>query len=65
MYRADHRLRILENGVLRKMFGPESEGKKGSWRVVELFCYLCSSATEIRWMRGVWHVERMGKKIRR
>jgi hypothetical protein len=30
--REEHRLRVLENGVLRKIFGPKREGVTGEWR---------------------------------
>jgi hypothetical protein len=65
MYREDHRLRVSKNGLLRKMFGSEREGIKGAGGLHNegLHCYLYSSATAIRTMRGVWYVEGMGKKI--
>jgi hypothetical protein len=30
--REEHRLRVFENRVLRKIFGPKKDGVKGGWR---------------------------------
>jgi hypothetical protein len=30
--REEHRLRVLENGVLRKLFGPKKDEVTGNWR---------------------------------
>ena len=30
--REEHRLRVFENRVLRRIFGPKREGVKGEWR---------------------------------
>jgi hypothetical protein len=40
----DHRLRVLENGVLRRMFGPKTEAVIGGWRDLynEELLNLCS-----------------------
>jgi hypothetical protein len=32
MLREGHRLGVFENGVLRKIFGPEEEEVTGGWR---------------------------------
>ena len=30
--REEHRLRVFENGVLRRIFGPKRDGVTGEWR---------------------------------
>ena len=30
--REEHRLRVFENRVLRRIFGPKKDGVKGEWR---------------------------------
>jgi hypothetical protein len=63
----EHRLRVFENRVLRKVFGPKRE-EDGSWRKLhndELY-NLYSSPNIIRViksrrLRGVGHVSRMGE----
>jgi hypothetical protein len=65
--RKEHRLRVFENRVLRKIFGPERE-EDGSWRKLhndELHSLYSSpnifrviKATRLRW-EG--HVARMGR----
>jgi hypothetical protein len=65
--REEHRLRVLENNVLRRMFGPKRE-KDGSWRKFysdELHS-LYSSPNIVRMikarrLRWVGHVARMGE----
>jgi predicted transglutaminase-like protease len=32
MFREEHRLRMFENRVLRRIFGPKREGVTGEWR---------------------------------
>jgi len=32
MLKEEHRLRVFENGVMRKMFGPKREEITGGWR---------------------------------
>jgi hypothetical protein len=57
--REGHRLRVFENRVLRKIFGPKKE-KDGSWRKlhnVELHD-LYSSLRSMKW---AGHVARMGE----
>jgi len=43
--REAHRLRMFENSVLRKIFGPKRDEVTGEWRRLhkEEFYYLCSS----------------------
>jgi hypothetical protein len=63
----EHRLRIFENGVLRRMFGPKRE-EDGSWRKLhndELHNLYSSpnivrviKSRRLRWAR---HVARMGE----
>jgi hypothetical protein len=66
--REEHRLRVFENRVLRRIFGPTSDEVTGEWRKLhngELH-NLCSSPDIIRQiksrrMRWVGHVARMGE----
>jgi hypothetical protein len=32
--REEHRLRVFENGVLRRIFGPKRDEVKGGWRIL-------------------------------
>jgi hypothetical protein len=62
----EHRLRVFENWLLRKIFGPERDEVTGEWRMEELHD-LYSSPSIIRivksWrMRWAGHVARMGEK---
>jgi hypothetical protein len=64
--REEHRVRVFENRVLRKIFGPKRDEETGGWRKLhnkELH-NLCSSSsvTKSRWMRWAGHVARMGEK---
>jgi hypothetical protein len=65
--REEHRLRVFENRVLRRIFGPKSE-VDGSWRKLhnDEFHSLYSSPNIVRMiksrrMRGAGHVARMGE----
>jgi hypothetical protein len=65
--REEHRLRVSENRVLRKIFGPKRE-EDGSWRKLhndELHSLYSSSKVvrviKSRRMRWVGHVARMGR----
>jgi hypothetical protein len=67
--REDHRLRVFENRVLRRIFGPKRDEVTGEWRKLhnEDFCDLYSSPSIIRIiksrrMRWAGHVARMGEK---
>jgi hypothetical protein len=64
--REEHRLRVFENRVLRKIFGPKRE-EDGSWRKLhnDELHDLCSSPNTFRVikprrMRWAGHVARMG-----
>jgi hypothetical protein len=66
--REEHRLRIFENRVSRRIFGPKRE-EDGSWRNLyndELQClYTSPNITRViksRRMRWAGHVARMGRK---
>jgi hypothetical protein len=65
--REEHRLRVFENTVLRRIFGPKRD-EDGSWRKLhndELHSMYSSSNTfrviKSRRMRWAGHVARMGK----
>jgi hypothetical protein len=64
----EHRLRVFENRVLRRIFGPEREEDE-SWRKLhnDEIHSLCSSPNIVRMiksrtMRWVGHVARMGRE---
>jgi hypothetical protein len=66
--REDHRLRVFENRVLRRIFGPERDEVTGEWRKLlsEELHNLYSSPDIIRQvksrrMRWAGHVARMGE----
>jgi hypothetical protein len=66
----EHRLRVLENRVLRRIFGPKGEGVVGSWRrlhIEELHNLYTSPdivpMIKSRMMIWVWQVARMGELI--
>jgi hypothetical protein len=66
--REEHRLRVLENRVLRRIFGPKRDEVTGEWRKlhnVELRDLFSSPAiiriTKSRMMRWVGHVAGMGR----
>jgi hypothetical protein len=48
--REERRLRVFENGVLRRIFGPKRDEVRGEWRKLhkEEFGDLYSSANSIR-----------------
>jgi hypothetical protein len=67
--REEHRLRVFENRVLRRIFGPKRDEVTGEWRKLhnEELCDLYSSPSIIRIikprrMRWAGHLARMGKK---
>jgi hypothetical protein len=67
--REEHKLRVFENRVLRKIFGSKRDGVKGGWRKLhnEELYNLYSSPSIIRIiksrrMRWAGHVTRMGEK---
>jgi hypothetical protein len=67
--RDEHRLRVFENRVLRRTFGPKRDEVTGEWRKLhnEELHKLYSSPDiirqiELRRMRWAGHVARMGEK---
>jgi hypothetical protein len=65
--REEHRLRVFENRVLRRIFGPKRE-EDGSWRKLhnDELLSLCSStnvvrAIKSRRMKWAGHVARIGR----
>jgi hypothetical protein len=64
----EHRLRIFENRVLRRVFGPRSDGVTGGWRKLHNeFHNLYSSPSIIRMIRSArvrWagNIARIGGK---
>jgi hypothetical protein len=67
--REEHKLRVFENRVLRRIFGPKRDGVTGRWRKLhnEELHNLYSSPSIIkiiksRRMRWVGHVAPMGEK---
>jgi hypothetical protein len=65
----EHKLRLFENRVLRRIFGPKRDGVTGGWRKLhnEELHNLYSSSSIIRIiksrrMRWARHVARMGEK---
>jgi hypothetical protein len=65
--REEHRLRVFENRVLRRIFGTKGDEVTGGWRKLhnEELHNLYSSPSIIRMiksrrMRWAWHVSRMG-----
>jgi hypothetical protein len=69
MLSEEHRLRVFENRVLRRIFGPKRDEVKGGWRKLhnEELRDLYSSPSIIRIiksrrMRWAGHIPRMGTK---
>jgi hypothetical protein len=69
--REEHKLRVFENRVLRRIFGPTKDGVMGGWRKLhneELHNLYTSPSIIIiiksGMMRWVGHVARMGEKKR-
>jgi hypothetical protein len=66
--REEHRLRVFENRVLRRIFGPKRDEVTGEWRKLhsEELVYLYSSPdirqVKSRRMRWAGHVARMGEQ---
>jgi hypothetical protein len=67
--REEHRLRLFDNRILRRIFGPKRDEVMGGWRKLhnEELHDLYSFPSKIRmiksrWMRWVRHGARMGEK---
>jgi hypothetical protein len=67
--REEHRLRVFENRVLRRIFGPKRDEVTGEWRKLhnEELHYLYSSPDiirQVKWRRMGWagHVARVGEE---
>jgi hypothetical protein len=67
--REEHTLRVFDNRVLRRIFGPKRDEVTGEWRKlhnVEVHDMYCSPTVvrviKSRRMRGAAHVERMGDR---
>jgi hypothetical protein len=67
--REEHRLRVFENRVLRRIFGPKRDEVTGGWRKLhnEELHYLYSSPSinrmiKSRRIRWAGHVARMGER---
>jgi len=67
--REERWLRVFENRVLRRIFGPNRDEVRGEWRKlhnVELKDLYCSSGIvrviKLRRVRWVGHVARMGER---
>jgi hypothetical protein len=70
--REEHKLRVLENRVLRRIFGPNRDEVTGGWRKLhtEEFRDLYSSPSIIRRIKSrrmgwTGHVARMGRREKR
>jgi hypothetical protein len=68
-FREEHRLRVFENNVLRRIFGPKRDEVTGEWRKLhnDELHNLYSSPNKIRMtksrrMRWAGHVARIGEK---
>jgi hypothetical protein len=66
--REEHRLRVFENRVLRRIFGPKRDEVTGGWRKLrsEELHDLYSSPSIIRMIKSrrmgwAWHVARIGR----
>ena len=65
----DRRLRVLENGVLRRIFGPKRDEVTGKWRRLhneelnDLYCSLCIVwVIKLRRIRWAGRVAGMGER---
>ena len=65
----ERRLRVLENSVLRRIFGPERDEVTGEWRKLRkgelndlYFSPSIVRVIKLRRMRWVWHVACMGER---
>jgi hypothetical protein len=67
--REEHRLRVFENSMLRRIFGPKREQETGGWRKLHneelhnlYFSLSIIRMIKSRRMRWAGHVARMGEK---
>jgi hypothetical protein len=67
--REEHRLRVFENGVLRRIFAPKRDEVTGEWRKFQNeelhILYLSPNIIRqiiSRRMRWAWHVARIGEE---
>jgi hypothetical protein len=67
--REEHRLRVFQNRVLRRIFGPKRDEVTGEWRKLHneelhILYFSPNTITQIksRRMRWVGHVARMGEE---
>jgi hypothetical protein len=67
--REEHRLRVFENRVLRRIFGPKRDGVTGEWRKLhnkelhDLYSWpSIIRIIKLRRMRWAGHVARLGEK---
>jgi hypothetical protein len=64
--REEHRLRVFENRVLRRIFGPKRDEVTGEWRKLhneelhDLYCII--RIMKARRMRWAGYVARMGRR---
>jgi hypothetical protein len=64
--REEHRLRVFENMVLRRIFGPKRDEVTGEWRKLhneelhDLYSSLVIRIIKLRRMRWAGHIARMG-----
>jgi hypothetical protein len=62
--REEHRLRVFENRVLRRIFGPKKDEVRGGWRELHNLHFSPSKIRMIKSRRMRWggHVARMGRR---
>jgi hypothetical protein len=67
--REEHRLRVIENRILRRIFGPKRDEVTGGWRKLHneelhnLYSFISIiRMIKSRWMRWAGLVARMGEK---
>jgi hypothetical protein len=60
--REKHRLRVFENRVLRRIFGPKGDGVTGEWRKLHNKKLRIIKITKSRRTRWAGHVARMGRR---
>jgi hypothetical protein len=66
--REEHRLRVFENRVLRRVFGPKRDEVTGEWiklhneKLNDLYLPNIMQVVKSRRMRWTGHVERMGEE---